>query len=825
MVVKERQLQAAQTAAAMARVAALQEELMMAANDATSTPPSESLIADVAVQQSTSSMQSAPTQVSEDPLEAAFEEHVADLDQALEDEDQALEDPADEPPTAGDPQATQSYLIETVEGAADSSNSPTAHLAAAALTPLPSDSDEEEDGVHDPLDTAFEAQHDPPDAAFEAQHDALTAADADSGAGGEDSKYNIDAGAPMTDEEALLIFELFDADGNGTIDIDELAVFVKAIKHRDTVSREQVSEVWDKDQNGQVDLEEFTARLHQIAKAKSAWLPQIRAVVATAVKQAAAAVIQPGVSGAEGVTVAVKTTAKEDGPYVHFQLPDDDVTTDYETLDRELQQKIEADGYTLVPTVNEIRQMSTEQRRALPHLTLSRSGAGSVRWESSLDLEGPQLAQIIENVQLEPCGLTVVSRELLGCACLVTLKSVKGGTGTPAEQQETMKRKVEMRGEQFVSFDPFNKTVQFRISPVGIPSEPASSAAMSAYVTSPSAAVLQQMDAQQLSAIQNFSVTRSGVGTILWRDRVDLRQVSVQQQVQIECGRVCATGNLNRPCTVLLENIRPSKGKTSTAAEKKSFLESLREQAQATGGKFVRYEESSSEFALSFERFEEKTMSTSGTAAAEASIFSTEEDSQVVRCTGGHECIPSEYNKGAYINGWVCSDCGKGGKHERWFCEACFDDYCYNCRPQQEQAVDIPSDDLSTLTKEELCERLHMSQQQVQQFKTENTLLKSNLSTTSTTASGDAMQEFFVMTVVAANMRRPFESRVNSDNDELYKEVQEHGVPMWDWAEWIERRLWFATEWADWLDAKTGPDHVLTPPTQDARAKARMCSK
>ena len=117
-------------------------------------------------------------------------------DQALEDEDQALEDPADEPPTAGDPQATQSYLIETVEGAADSSNSPTAHLAAAALTPLPSDSDEEEDGVHDPLDTAFEAQHDPPDAAFEAQHDALTAADADSGAGGEDSKYVIASASP-----------------------------------------------------------------------------------------------------------------------------------------------------------------------------------------------------------------------------------------------------------------------------------------------------------------------------------------------------------------------------------------------------------------------------------------------------------------------------------------------------------------------------------------------------------------------------------------------------------------------------------------------------
>ena len=97
-------------------------------------------------------------------------------------------------------------------------------------------------------------------------------------------------------------------------------------------------------------------------------------------------------------------------------------------------------NWHLVTQVNEIHKMSTEQRRAVPHLTLSCSGAGSVRWESPLDLEGPKLAQIIQNVQIEPCGLTVVSRELLECSCLVTLKSVKGGTGTPAEQQETMKR-------------------------------------------------------------------------------------------------------------------------------------------------------------------------------------------------------------------------------------------------------------------------------------------------------------------------------------------------------------------------------------------------
>ena len=56
----------------------------------------------------------------------------------------------------------------------------------------------------------------------------------------------------MTDEEARVIFELFDADGNGTVDIDELVVFVKAFKQSDDVDRAQVEEVWDKDKNGTV---------------------------------------------------------------------------------------------------------------------------------------------------------------------------------------------------------------------------------------------------------------------------------------------------------------------------------------------------------------------------------------------------------------------------------------------------------------------------------------------------------------------------------------------------------------------------------------------
>ena len=56
----------------------------------------------------------------------------------------------------------------------------------------------------------------------------------------------------MTDEEAVMIFELFDADGDGTVDIDELVLFLKAIKQSDDVTRAQVEEVWDKNQNGTV---------------------------------------------------------------------------------------------------------------------------------------------------------------------------------------------------------------------------------------------------------------------------------------------------------------------------------------------------------------------------------------------------------------------------------------------------------------------------------------------------------------------------------------------------------------------------------------------
>ena len=54
---------------------------------------------------------------------------------------------------------------------------------------------------------------------------------------------------------------------------------------------------------------------------------------------------------------------------------------------------------------------------------------------------------------------------------------------------------------------------------------------------------------------------------------------------------------------------------------------------------------------------------------------------QQPECVGGHKCVASTFNSGLYRNGWTCSQCHKGRSGERWFCEACSDDYCYSCWP------------------------------------------------------------------------------------------------------------------------------------------------
>lgn len=58
-------------------------------------------------------------------------------------------------------------------------------------------------------------------------------------------------------------------------------------------------------------------------------------------------------------------------------------------------------------------------------------------------------------------------------------------------------------------------------------------------------------------------------------------------------------------------------------------------------------------------------------------------------CTGGHRMFVSEYAGGGYQSGYICNLCSGrsssglcNGSRRRWYCSACSDDYCFNCRPE-----------------------------------------------------------------------------------------------------------------------------------------------
>ena len=59
------------------------------------------------------------------------------------------------------------------------------------------------------------------------------------------------------------------------------------------------------------------------------------------------------------------------------------------------------------------------------------------------------------------------------------------------------------------------------------------------------------------------------------------------------------------------------------------------------------------------------------------------------QCPGGHDMIISSYSGGAYRRGYYCNTCrGRsyeghcGGGMERWFCQQCSVDYCFECEPK-----------------------------------------------------------------------------------------------------------------------------------------------
>eukprot|EP00658_Telonema_sp_P-2_P081838 TRINITY_DN8495_c0_g2_i5.p1 TRINITY_DN8495_c0_g2~~TRINITY_DN8495_c0_g2_i5.p1 ORF type:complete len:659 (-),score=157.74 TRINITY_DN8495_c0_g2_i5:352-2328(-) len=86
--------------------------------------------------------------------------------------------------------------------------------------------------------------------------------------------------AALNEQEAQTIFRLYDADGSGTLAVDELLAMIKVFKKvesEDILDSEAIVQAWDADGDGQVTLQEFTSRLQHFADERPEFLEQIRA--------------------------------------------------------------------------------------------------------------------------------------------------------------------------------------------------------------------------------------------------------------------------------------------------------------------------------------------------------------------------------------------------------------------------------------------------------------------------------------------------------------------------------------------------------------------
>jgi len=65
----------------------------------------------------------------------------------------------------------------------------------------------------------------------------------------------------MTEDEMLHVFNAFDKNGDGTLEISELLHFIKDLKGKDKMDVEKILKNWDTDGNKQVSLDEFKTRM------------------------------------------------------------------------------------------------------------------------------------------------------------------------------------------------------------------------------------------------------------------------------------------------------------------------------------------------------------------------------------------------------------------------------------------------------------------------------------------------------------------------------------------------------------------------------------
>ena len=72
--------------------------------------------------------------------------------------------------------------------------------------------------------------------------------------------------------------------------------------------------------------------------------------------------------------------------------------------------------------------------------------------------------------------------------------------------------------------------------------------------------------------------------------------------------------------------------------------------------------------------------------------MSTFSESDAPSCGNAHKMIVSRYDGylGGYHPGYVCDKCSgrsatghREGSRERWFCYACWEDFCFTCIPKK----------------------------------------------------------------------------------------------------------------------------------------------
>jgi len=123
------------------------------------------------------------------------------------------------------------------------------------------------------------------------------------------------------------------------------------------------------------------------------------------------------------------------------------------------------------------------------------------------------------------------------------------------------------------------------------------------YEVHPTIKELSTMSEAQLAAVSNFRVERKDYGTVSWEGAVDVRDVDLDNVIEIKDREIFVYYNedkigtkppegtkLNRPAIITLFNIFPKGGKKSTEQQKAKFTKKVESSTRATGAQLITYD-------------------------------------------------------------------------------------------------------------------------------------------------------------------------------------------------------------------------------------------